>query len=66
MLALPFITRTVHNFTTARARHKTERLLRALPLEIQKDIGWPEAADSRITTMEVASANSLGILARHG
>ena len=27
----------------ARARQETERSIRALPFEIQKDIGWPEA-----------------------
>jgi hypothetical protein len=27
----------------ARQRARTERMIRALPSEVQKDIGWPEA-----------------------
>ncbi|TIX40018.1 MAG: hypothetical protein E5V40_14740, partial [Mesorhizobium sp.] len=34
-------------FTAARARYQTERAIHALPIELQKDIGWPEAADAR-------------------
>ncbi|MGF7005004.1 hypothetical protein [Aminobacter sp. BE322] len=34
-------------FNAARARYLTERSIRSLPLELQKDIGWPEVADSR-------------------
>ncbi|MDO9307360.1 MAG: hypothetical protein ABIK36_02510 [Pseudomonadota bacterium] len=31
------------DYRAARARQETERSIRALPFEIQKDIGWPEA-----------------------
>ena len=61
MFALPFIRRTVHGLGATLARHKTERLLRALPMEIRKDIGWPEADDRRTAALEAASANCLGM-----
>lgn len=32
-------------YTAARARYLTERQVRALPTEIQKDIGWPDSFD---------------------
>ncbi|RWG09054.1 MAG: hypothetical protein EOQ53_23000, partial [Mesorhizobium sp.] len=28
-------------------RYQTERAIHALPIELQKDIGWPEAADAK-------------------
>lgn len=31
----------------ARARHLTERSIRSLPLELQKDIGWPDAFEAQ-------------------
>ena len=31
----------------ARARHLTERTIRSLPLELQKDIGWPDAFETQ-------------------
>ena len=31
----------------ARENARTYRLIRSLPEEIQKDIGWPDAQDSR-------------------
>lgn len=31
------------DYRAARPRQETERSIRALPYEIQKDIGWPEA-----------------------
>jgi hypothetical protein len=34
-------------FAAARNRYLTERQVRALPPEIQKDIGWPDVADRR-------------------
>jgi hypothetical protein len=36
-------------YRTARSRYLTERQVRSLPAEIQKDIGWPEAHDPRTT-----------------
>jgi hypothetical protein len=47
MSVLAMIGRIATEFTAARTRYQTERQLRALPPEIQKDIGWPEPADSR-------------------
>ena len=35
--------RSAADYRAARARQETERSIRALPFEIQKDIGWPEA-----------------------
>lgn len=45
MSILSSIGRIAADFSAARARHQTERTIRSLPLELQKDIGWPEAAD---------------------
>lgn len=47
MSILSTIGRITNEFSAARARHQTERTIRALPLELQKDIGWPEAIDSK-------------------
>lgn len=35
-----------HRYSAARARYLTERSIRSLPHELQKDIGWPEVADT--------------------
>jgi hypothetical protein len=34
-------------YRAARSRYLTERQVRSLPIEIQKDIGWPDAQVSR-------------------
>jgi len=47
MSILSSIGRIATEFSLARTRLRTERALRALPLELQKDIGWPEADDER-------------------
>lgn len=47
MSILSMIGRIANEFSAARARYQTERSIRALPLELQKDIGWPETYDSR-------------------
>lgn len=39
------IERIANDYAVARARYRTERAIRALPHELQKDIGWPESAD---------------------
>lgn len=39
------IGRIATRYSAARARYMTERSIRSLPLELQKDIGWPEVAD---------------------
>ena len=43
MSILSSIGRIAAEFSAARARHQTERTIRSLPAEIQKDIGWPDA-----------------------
>ena len=47
MSILSSIGRIATEFAYARARYQTERAIHALPIELQKDIGWPEAADTR-------------------
>ncbi|WP_170971326.1 MULTISPECIES: hypothetical protein [Mesorhizobium] len=36
-------------YSRTRTRYQTERLLHALPFEVQKDIGWPQPEDTRRT-----------------
>lgn len=45
MSILSSIGRIAIEYNAARARYQTERAIRALPIEMQKDIGWPEIAD---------------------
>lgn len=40
-------------YRAERARIATERSIRALPAEIQKDIGWPEAYRRNTTNIVV-------------
>jgi hypothetical protein len=42
MSILSSIGRIAAEFKTARVRHQTERTIRSLPPELQKDIGWPD------------------------
>ncbi|WP_315923568.1 hypothetical protein [Mesorhizobium sp. SP-1A] len=44
MFILSSIGRIAAEFAATRARYRTRRMLSALPLEMQKDIGWPEAS----------------------
>jgi hypothetical protein len=44
---LSTIGRIATEYSAARARYQTERAIYALPIELQKDIGWPEAADAK-------------------
>ena len=39
------IGRIASEYSAARARYQTERAIRSLPIELQKDIGWPEPGD---------------------
>jgi hypothetical protein len=39
------IGRMASDYRAARTRYRTERAIRALPIELQKDIGWPEPDD---------------------
>ncbi len=45
MSILSSIGRIAAEFSAARARHQTEQSIRSLPIELQKDIGWPDAFD---------------------
>ena len=47
MSILSTISRLAHEYSEARARYLTERSISALPIELQKDIGWPGAQESR-------------------
>jgi len=38
----------VAGYTAARSRYLTARTLGSLPIELRKDIGWPDAMDARI------------------
>ena len=44
---LSTIGRIASEFNAARTRYRTERAIYALPVELQKDIGWPEASDPK-------------------
>ena len=44
------------NISAARARYQTERSIHSLPIELQKDIGWPDAYETRNAHRFVASA----------
>ena len=46
MSIIATIGRIATEFSAARTRHQTERSIRSLPIELQKDIGWPEAFDT--------------------
>ena len=39
--------RVASEVSAARARYRTERMLRDLPDDIRKDIGWPDVFDPR-------------------
>lgn len=41
------ISHLAEQYNRARTRYQTERLLRSLPFEVQKDIGWPQVEDVR-------------------
>ncbi|RUW95233.1 MAG: hypothetical protein EOS71_01010 [Mesorhizobium sp.] len=47
MSILSSLGRIATEFNAARARFQTERAIRSLPIELQKDIGWPEASDAK-------------------
>jgi len=44
---LSTLSRIAHEYKEARTRYLTERSIRALPIELQKDIGWPDAYETR-------------------
>ncbi len=47
MSIISSIGRIAAEFSAARARHHTERAIRSLPAELQKDIGWPDAFNAQ-------------------
>ena len=47
MSILSTISRLAHEYSEARARYLTERSISSLPIELQKDIGWPDAYQRR-------------------
>lgn len=56
---LSTIGRIATEYSAARARYRTERAIHALPIELQKDIGWPEAADGK-RTLSLGAGNWAG------
>jgi hypothetical protein len=49
MSILSAIGRLAAEYSEARARYLTERSIHSLPIELQKDIGWPDAYETRNT-----------------
>ena len=47
MSILSTLSRIAHEYHDARSRYLTERQIHALPIELQKDIGWPAAYETR-------------------
>ena len=47
MSILSAIGRLAAEYNEARARYLTERSIHSLPIELQKDIGWPDAYETR-------------------
>ena len=47
MSILSTIGRLAAEYHEARVRYLTERSIHALPIELQKDIGWPDAYEDR-------------------
>ena len=46
MSILSNLSRIAAEYSEARARYLTERSISALPVELQKDIGWPDAYET--------------------
>ena len=42
MFTLSSLARVATRYAQARARYRSERALLSLPIELRKDIGWPE------------------------
>ena len=47
MSILSTISRFAQEYNEARTRYLTERSIHSLPIELQKDIGWPDIQDNR-------------------
>jgi hypothetical protein len=50
MSILSTISHFAAEYSAARNRYLTERQVRSLPLEVQKDIGWPDSYVRRDVT----------------
>lgn len=48
MSILSSLGRLAAEISEHRARNRTERAIGALPVELQKDIGWPDATGAKI------------------
>ena len=46
MSVISALSHLANEYRAARSRYLTERQVRSLPLEIQKDIGWPDIRES--------------------
>jgi hypothetical protein len=55
MSILSSIGRIATEYAAARTRYRTERALRSLPVELRKDIGWPEVSDRRAESRFIAA-----------
>lgn len=53
MSVLSSIGRLAAEYSAARKRYHTERVILSLPIELQKDIGWPQTADYLAATSRV-------------
>ncbi|KQZ82051.1 hypothetical protein ASD64_09310 [Mesorhizobium sp. Root157] len=63
MSILSSIGRIATEYNAARARYQTERAIRSLPFELQKDIGWPEANGSEPSSRGASVRTGVGIWA---
>jgi hypothetical protein len=65
IIGLPSIGYLASRYSLARSRHRTELAIRALPLELQKDIGWPEPDDTRFASEAQARDRDVTSHSRH-
>jgi hypothetical protein len=60
MSFLSSVGRIATHYSAARARYRSERALLSLPIELRKDIGWPEivvdAQNSRRIAISLSEA----------
>ena len=60
MSILSTISRLAHEYSEARARYLTERSINSLPIELQKDIGWPDAYETRRSSQSFSAGTWMG------
>ena len=61
MSILSSIGRIATEYRAARARYQTERALRSLPIELQKDIGWPEVTGNEPSARNISTRTGVGV-----